>query len=63
MPSALVTSVEGPKGKAEIFEHVVEIGSGGQRFEYEVQFQGGSQKVLALGEAYIIAKELSGVGG
>jgi len=63
MESTQVTSLEGPKGKAEIYELVQSFPSGGQRFEYEVHNQGQVQRVLTLGEAYIIAKELTGTTG
>ena len=60
MAESLVTTVEGPKGKADIFEIPKPMPSGGQQFEYEVRFQGQIQACKALGEAYIIAGELSG---
>lgn len=63
MAGELVSSVEGPRGKAEIYEHVLMVAGGGQRFEYEVQCQGTSQRFLSLGEAYVTAKELAGSGG
>lgn len=57
----LVTAVEGPKGKAEIFEIPKAMESGGQQFEYDVRFNGQSQVCKSLGEAYITAGELAGV--
>ncbi len=51
-----VTVVEGPKGKAEIYE----LWSPGKAMEYQIKF--GSQTVTykSLGEAYIEAGELTG---
>jgi hypothetical protein len=60
METSLVTTVEGPKGKAEIYEVVQPVESGGQRFEYEVRYNGETQTCKALGEAYIVAGELAG---
>lgn len=60
METSLVTTVEGPKGKAEIYEIVQPVESGGQRFEYEVRYNGETQTCKALGEAYIVAGELAG---
>lgn len=59
--TTLLTTIEGPKGKAEIFEIVQPVESGGQRFEYEVRYNAESQVCKALGEAYIVAGELAGV--
>ncbi len=59
--TTLLTAVEGPKGKAEIFEVVQQAESGGQRFEYEVRYNGDTQTCKALGEAYVVAGELAGV--
>lgn len=60
----LVTVVEGPKGKAEIFEIIKpsppEMAQEGQLVEYEVRFGSDSQVFKALGEAYLVAGELSG---
>ena len=60
MAGTLLTALDGPKGKAEIFEVVETVSSGGQRFEYEVHNQGQVQRFLTLGEAYITAKEAAG---
>ncbi|MEK7215254.1 MAG: hypothetical protein AAB289_06640 [Chloroflexota bacterium] len=57
----LVTVVDGPKGKAEVFEVAKALESGGQQFEYDVRFGGTSQVCKSLGEAYITAGELAGV--
>lgn len=61
MADTLVTTVEGPKGKAEIFEIAQPEPSGGQRFVYRVRFNSQEQECKALGEAYITAGELAGV--
>lgn len=57
----LVTAIEGPNGKAEIFEVPQQFAGGGQRFEYEVRFQGQKEVYKSLGEAYITAGEKAGV--
>ena len=53
---APVTVVEGPKGKAEVFEVAITGGSS----EYEVRFQGKTDKYKSLGEAYIEAGQKAG---
>lgn len=50
-----VAVIEGPKGKAEIYE----IFAGG-RLEYEVRFQGEATKYKNLGEAYVEAGQKTG---
>ncbi len=60
MESMVVATVEGPKGTAEIHEVPQTAGDGGQRLVYEVHFGGQKQTFPALGEAYIVAGELSG---
>ena len=49
--------MEGPNGKAEIFEIMVDNRS----IEYQVRFKGRTERYKALGEAYITAGELAGV--
>ena len=51
-----VAVVEGPKGKAEIYE----IYNSGRPLEYEVRFQGQAVVYMTLGEAYIEAGEKTG---
>ena len=51
-----VTVVEGPKGKAEIFE----LWSPGKAMEYQVRFGGRTETYKSLGEAYITAGERTG---
>jgi hypothetical protein len=50
-----VAVIEGPKGKAEIYE-IFNMG----RLEYEVRFQGEVQKYKNLGEAYVEAGQKAG---
>jgi hypothetical protein len=60
----LLTVIDGPKGKAEIFEVIKpsppEMALEGQLVEYEVKFGSDTQTFAALGEAYVTAGELSG---
>ena len=64
----LVTIIEGPKGKAEVYE-VSEGGtatsatSGVMSSTYEVVMGAATESVMTLGEASIIAHELSGADG
>ncbi len=55
----LITAVEGPLGKAELYE-LAEDGSAAVAVEYGVEFKGNMAKFLTLGEAYIEAGELAG---
>ena len=50
-----VAVIEGPKGKAEIFENVVR-----NIIEYEVKYNDQSKTFNNLGEAYIEAGDLVG---
>ncbi len=61
MADTLVTAVEGPRGKAEIYEIAKPEPSGGQRFVYTIRFNSTETECLSLGEAYITAGELAGV--
>ncbi len=62
-----ITSIEGPKGKADVFE--VSEGasttatSGVETTTYEIVCGSEKQNVPTLGEASIIAHELSGAPG
>jgi hypothetical protein len=60
----LLTVIDGPKGKAEIYEVIKpspkEMALEGQLVEYEVRFGDQTQTFAALGEAYVVAGELSG---
>lgn len=53
---APVAVVEGPKGKAEIFE----VFGDGRNLEYQVKFEGKTETYKSLGEAYIEAGEMVG---
>ena len=51
----LLQTIEGPKGKADVIE-VQESG----RTVYEVRHDGKADRFLAMGEAFIVAGELTG---
>ncbi|MEK9659600.1 MAG: hypothetical protein VW450_06635 [Chloroflexota bacterium] len=53
---SVVASVEGPKGKADIYEVI----SGSGPTTYEVSFKGKETPFLSLGEAYIEAGDKVG---
>lgn len=53
-----LTVIEGPKGKAELFE--VSDEGATVATEYQVEFNGASQTFQTMGEAYIEAGELAG---
>ena len=52
-----VAVLEGPKGRAEIFE----LWSGGRLIEYRTRFEGKTEMFANIGEAYIAAREKTGV--
>ncbi|MGE0057327.1 MAG: hypothetical protein AB7T32_05035 [Dehalococcoidia bacterium] len=52
-----IAVIEGPKGKAEIYELV---SAAAQAIEYHVTCNGETQTFNNLGEAYITAGELAG---
>ncbi|MEA2640567.1 MAG: hypothetical protein QOF51_1961 [Chloroflexota bacterium] len=58
----LLSAFEGPNGQAELYEVVKTfVGRPGvEDVEYEVVFQGESQFCMTIGEASILACELSG---
>lgn len=56
----LVATVEGPLGKAEVYEITRTTTGGALEIEYEVRTGSGVQKFAALGAAYITAGELTG---
>jgi hypothetical protein len=60
MAETLVATVEGPLGKAEIYELTSDQPSGALAVEYEVRGVGERQKFPALGAAYIAAGEAAG---
>jgi len=56
----LITEVEGPRGTAEIFE-VTRQEQRRIEVEYAVAFGGQRRAVPSLGEAHILANELTGL--
>ncbi len=56
----LVTEVAGPNGTAKVLEVPELLAGGGQRFNYAVEFKGKRDMYKSMGEAYIVAGELSG---
>ena len=52
----LLNTVDGPKGKAELYE----VMDGGPQPVYEVVCGGTKQSFKSMGEAYITAGELAG---
>ncbi|HZT07406.1 MAG TPA: hypothetical protein VFC51_10285 [Chloroflexota bacterium] len=60
MVDTLVATVQGPLGKAELFEITRTGPNGAMEVEYEVRFGTDVQKFAALGAAYIVAGELTG---
>jgi hypothetical protein len=56
----LVATVEGPLGKAEVYEITRTTAGGALEIEYEVRTGSEVQKFAALGAAYIVAGELTG---
>src|SRR4051794_22883889 len=57
MAETLVATVDGPRGKAEIYEVTSDLPSGALSVEYEVRSAGPVEKYPALGAAYIAAGE------
>jgi hypothetical protein len=60
MSDTLVAEVEGPLGKAEIYEVTSNLESGALKVEYEVRKGSQTEKHPALGAAYIAAGEMTG---
>jgi len=60
MADSLVATVEGPLGKAELYEITSTRPNGAMEVEYEVRMGDQVQKFPALGAAYIVAGELTG---
>ena len=58
--TSLVASIEGPLGKADLYEITRTVNDGALQVEYEVRKGGDVQKFAALGAAYIVAGELTG---
>ena len=57
----LITTVEGPKGTADIFEVVLPSTGKTIEVEYTVVFGQERQGFPSLGEAHLLANELTGV--
>ena len=57
MEKTLVATLEGPLGKAEIYEVPQANADGGLQLQYEVLFNGQTETYRALGEAYLEAGE------
>jgi hypothetical protein len=60
MEKALVATLDGPLGKAEIYEVPLANADGGLQLQYEVLYDGQTEVYKALGEAYLVAGEKSG---
>jgi hypothetical protein len=60
MADTLVATVEGPLGKAELYEITRNLADGALEVEYEVRVGSEVRKFAALGAAYIEAGELTG---
>ncbi|HTE84749.1 MAG TPA: hypothetical protein VK821_08445 [Dehalococcoidia bacterium] len=62
----LLRTIEGPKGKAEIYEILqasnTDATIGGEVVDYEVIFNNEAHPARALGEASLVAEELAGTG-
>ena len=60
MVDTLMATVEGPLGKADLYEVTHTLPNGALGVEYEVRVGAEVQKFPALGAAYIAAGELTG---
>ena len=60
MADTLVATIEGPLGKADLYEVTSTLASGALALEYEVRTGSEVQRFAALGPAYIAAGELTG---
>ncbi len=60
MAETLVATVEGPLGKADLYEITRNLADGALDVEYEVRVGGQVHKFAALGAAYIEAGERTG---
>jgi len=61
----LITEVEGPRGTAEIFEVTLGDATNAERVlevEYAVVFENERKGMPSLGEAHLLANQLTGVG-
>jgi len=60
MAETLVATVEGPLGKADLYEVTKNLADGALEVEYEVRTGSEVRKFAALGAAYIEAGEMTG---
>jgi len=60
MADTLVATIEGPLGKAALYELTRNLADGALEVEYEVRIGDEVRKFAALGAAYIEAGELTG---
>lgn len=60
MADTLVATIEGPLGKADLYEVTRTLPDGAMEVQYEVRKGSQVQKFPALGAAYITAGELTG---
>jgi hypothetical protein len=60
LAETLVATVEGPLGKAELYEVTKNLADGALEIEYEVRAGPDVRKFAALGAAYIEAGEMTG---
>lgn len=63
MPSVteeIVDTIEGPKGSADILEIMRPVEGAGTEIEYSVVFNGERTDFRSLGEAHILANQVTG---
>ena len=60
MAETLVTDIEGPSGKAALYEVTTTLPNGVMGTEYEVRCGNRVERFPSMGEAYIVAQELAG---
>jgi hypothetical protein len=60
MSRDLIEVFDGPQGKAEVFEVVEKDSLGVEKVRYEVTCNAHKESVLSMGEASVLACELSG---
>jgi hypothetical protein len=60
MARELIEAFQGPKGEAQVYEIASTNSIGVEKVEYEIDFGGEIRKARTMGEASILACELSG---
>ncbi len=60
MSRELLETFEGPQGKADVFEVIEKDERGIEKVSYEVNCNQHKESVLSMGEASVLACELSG---